>query len=155
MLSSIQRLSHTDTHTTPPRLQHLARRPGTRGFGLGPLLAGAIATFALAACQSNDTGRCCTVTAGRENEVQIPQPERGPDGEPRDIVGVHPAFNCEELACVSFQGSQAYCTRQCEFADNCPEGFACEPILQSSAGPDASITPKDKFCVKADHMCTQ
>jgi hypothetical protein len=83
----------------------------------------------------------------------IPQPENGPDGDPRTIIRTDPAFDCDDLVCVSYKGSQAFCTKGCAFDDGCPEGFTCEAVIISDPGSSASIGPDDKFCVRAQTEC--
>lgn len=80
--------------------------------------------------------------------ADIPQPEKGPDGEPQNTVRIDPAFDCDDLTCVSYAGSMAYCTKECAFDGGCPEGFVCAPVIQSDPGPGSNITPGTKFCVR-------
>ena len=108
-------------------------------FGLG---------FSSLACQTEDTGRCCE-TLITDASTALPTPEfTGDGGIPRNQVGQHPAFDCESLTCVSWQGSQPFCTRKCTESRPCPQGFDCKPVLESSAGEGASIQPSDTFCVR-------
>jgi hypothetical protein len=104
-----------------------------------------------AACSKEDTGQCCKVLPGREPTL-IPQPESGDDG-PRNVIRIDPAFDCENLTCVSYQATPAYCTKECAFDDGCPEGFACEPVIVSDPGPDSNIRPGTKFCVRVQSEC--
>jgi hypothetical protein len=104
------------------------------------------------ACNNNDTGDCCRVSPGRDGGLP-PQPTFTDAGLPINDIRVDPAFICRTLTCVSFQGTEAYCTEECERTEDCPEGFSCQAVLQSSAGPDAGIRPDQKFCVKAPHEC--
>jgi hypothetical protein len=103
------------------------------------------------ACAKEDTGECCTVLPGR-NEMLIPQPETGPDG-PRSIVRIDPAFDCDDLTCVSYKGSAAFCTKECAFDDGCPEGFTCEAVIMSDPGGSSNIGPNTKFCVRGPTEC--
>lgn len=126
-------------------------RSANRLFGL---FCGLALLTAAAACTSDDAGVCCKVIAGGDDSL-IPQPEFNDAGDPRDIIAQHPQFDCSGLACVSFQASPAYCTHACRDADDCPEGFACEPVLQSEPPPGSQITPDDKFCVRVLETCRE
>jgi hypothetical protein len=86
------------------------------------------------------------VLPGRNAE--IPMPEQGPDGMPRNTVRIDPAFDCEDLTCVSYNGATAYCTKECAFDGGCPEGFGCVAVIQSDPGPMSNIGPDTKFCVR-------
>jgi hypothetical protein len=78
----------------------------------------------------------------------IPTPMMTPEGEWIDDISLDPAFDCEFLTCVSYQGAKAYCTQKCEFDSNCPEDFTCVSVIASDPGPGSNIGPDDKFCVR-------
>ena len=80
----------------------------------------------------------------------IPTPMQTDKGEWIDDISLDPGFDCEFLTCVSYQGSNAYCTRKCEFPENCPDGFDCVSVIASDPGPDSNIGPNDKFCVRQE-----
>ena len=109
----------------------------------------AIAVFsANVGCQTEDTGHCCRTLIADASSA-LPEPELGSDGGlPRNLVGQHPAYDCESLTCVSWEGSNPFCTRKCTSQRPCPLGFECRPVLESSAGAGASIQPEDTFCVR-------
>jgi hypothetical protein len=98
-------------------------------------------------CEKSDVGTCCQVLPGRPMEL-IPVPMQTDKGEWIDDISLDPAFDCENLTCVSYQGSNAYCTQKCEFKENCPDEFDCVPVIASDPGPDSNIGPNDKFCVR-------
>jgi len=99
-------------------------------------------------CQTEDTGRCCQVLLSDASSA-IPAPEfPGDGGIPRNLVGQHPAFDCESLTCVSWEGSAPFCTRKCNSGRPCPQGFECRAILESDPGMGAGIRPGDTFCVR-------
>ena len=103
--------------------------------------------IALAGCQQEDTGNCClAISADAASAIPSPQPRDG--GLPRNLVGEHPAFDCDNLACVSWQGADAFCSKRCDEDSECGDGFVCRPVLESSPGAGASIQPDDKFCVR-------
>ncbi len=102
----------------------------------------------LSGCEEDDTGLCCRALSD-EGRMAVPTPEFQMDGSPRDRVARHPAFECSDLACVSWRASEAFCTKKCKDAKGCPDGFACETVLEADPGPGAPITPQDKFCVRA------
>lgn len=106
------------------------------------------------ACNQDDTGICCQVLSGRDPNL-VPKPEKAPSGEWINAIKLDPAFDCSNLTCVSYQGTNAFCTKACQEVGDCPEGFACEPVLQSDPGPGSNIQPGDKFCVKVGHACTE
>ena len=107
-------------------------------------------SIALAAhgCKDEDTGTCC-ISLSKDAASAIPVPDTPDGGIPRDLVAVHPAFDCEQLTCVSWQGSEAFCSRKCDDKRKCPDGFLCRPVLESSPGAGAGIQPDDTFCVRA------
>ena len=78
----------------------------------------------------------------------IPKPMKTTEGEWIDDISLDPAFDCENLTCVSYQGSQAYCTQKCAFDDSCPDEFECVNVIASDPGPDSNLGPNDKFCVR-------
>ncbi|MEE2903415.1 MAG: hypothetical protein VYC39_13855 [Myxococcota bacterium] len=99
-------------------------------------------------CQQEDTGRCCDVLLS-DASTAIPNAEfPGDGGIPRNLVAQHPAFDCESLTCVSWQGSTAFCSRRCSAGKPCPQGFNCKPVIESDPGAGASIQPGDTFCVR-------
>ena len=84
-------------------------------------------------CQTEDTGRCCQVLLSDASSA-IPAPEfPGDGGIPRNLVGQHPAFVCESLTCVSWEGSAPFCTRKCNSGRPCLKVLSAErssnPIL--------------------------
>jgi hypothetical protein len=104
------------------------------------------------ACQTDDTGHCCqTVISDASSALPVPE-FPGDGGIPRNLVSQHPAFDCASLTCVSWQGSDPFCTRKCSPTRPCPLGYDCEPVLESSPGAGANIQPDDKFCVR--RTCT-
>lgn len=103
--------------------------------------------FGASGCDTSDVGTCCQVLPGR-NEMVIPQPMQTTEGEWIDDITLDPAFDCDFLTCVSYQGSRAYCTEKCESDDSCPKDFVCLPVIQSDPGPNSNIGPGDKFCVR-------
>lgn len=120
----------------------------------GAMLVASLLVWGLAAgCAKEDTGQCCTVFAGSDPDL-IPKPEFN-GADPISVVRVHPDFDCENLTCVSFKGSQAFCTKECAFDDGCPEGFTCQPVIESNPGPMSNLGPDDKFCVRTQTECTQ
>lgn len=94
-------------------------------------------------------GTCCQAT----DPSLIPQPD--PEMPNQNIIRLDPAFDCSGLTCVSYQGSAAFCTRECRTERDCPDGFDCRTVLLSDPGPGANIGPEDKFCVRSAHACTQ
>lgn len=80
----------------------------------------------------------------------MPVAEKNDRGEYIDDLSRDPAFDCEFLTCVSYQGSQAYCTRTCETDDSCPSGFVCRRVLESDPGPDSNVDPNAKYCVRPE-----
>jgi len=124
-----------------------SRRSAARAIALAVLVWGVGA-----ACAESDVGRCCKVLAGREGEVMVPMPTMDDNGQWQNTAATNPAFDCEELTCVSYEGSATYCTRECEFDASCPEGFTCAQVIKSSSGPGQG--PKS-YCVKVGIMCTE
>lgn len=114
--------------------------------------------FAMAAsgCLADDVGTCCEV-------LDPAKADRIPVAEPRDpmdplspqasVIRQDPTFDCSGLTCTAYQGSKAFCTRQCNDDGECPEGFTCTAVLESDPGPDSQIQPEDKFCVRTAHDC--
>ena len=113
------------------------------------LLASLVCTLVLVSgCQQEDTGQCCNALLS-DASTAVPNPEfPGDGGIPRNLVAQHPAFDCESLTCVSWQGSTAFCSRRCSANKPCPQGFNCKPVLESNPGAGASIQPGDTFCVR-------
>lgn len=116
------------------------------------------------ACK-DDVGQCCEVLPGGDESL-IPQPEQRDDGTFIDNIKLNSGFDCESFVCVSYKGSRAFCTQECAFDDACPDGFRCEPVLESAPCdyqnetpdesddcPPGTITPEDKFCVRDNHQC--
>lgn len=101
------------------------------------------------ACDDSDVGRCCTVIGDVEPDP-TPTPGVTPDGDVINNISLDPAFDCESLTCVAFDGAPAYCTARCESDTDCPEGFRCAQILRSDPGTDAQIQPEDRHCVRVD-----
>ncbi|MFO0728664.1 MAG: hypothetical protein U1E65_33110 [Myxococcota bacterium] len=118
-----------------------------QGFALSSALITAAALLALGGCSSEDTGQCCTALAA-DAKMFIPVPDRPAGSMPRDIIREHPKFECDELLCTSYQGSEPVCTRPCNESKPCSSGFECKPIIVSDPGPDATIRPGDTFCVR-------
>ena len=112
-----------------------------------------VLTGALAACNDDDVGTCCSAIDGVEN-VEIPQPIVSEDGV-QSAIRRDPNFACDFLTCVAYRGSEAYCTRDCVDDNDCPDGFECLPVLQSDPGPGSQIQIDDKFCVRDNHQCTE
>ncbi len=116
----------------------------------------ALAALALAAvlgavgCQKDDVGTCCKVLPGSDQNL-IPRPD--PENPALDLIKLDPAFDCSGLTCVSYQGSAAYCTRECTEVADCPEGFDCRSVLQSDPGPGSNLRPSTKFCIRDQHVC--
>ena len=98
-------------------------------------------------CDKSDVGTCCKVLDGRD-PMLIPVPKMTDRGEWIDDISLDPAFDCENLTCVSYQGSNAYCTQKCAFDDSCPKDFKCVPVIASDPGPGSNLGPDDKFCVR-------
>ncbi len=71
-------------------------------------------------------------------------------GEWIDDISLDPAFDCDNLTCVSYQGSMAYCTERCQTDASCRKGYSCVPVIQSDPGPNSNIGPNDRFCVKME-----
>lgn len=126
-------------------------RPATE-VSLAVSLAVCFATSlgALAGCSEDDVGRCCMAIDGAE--VEIPVAEGNQTAVRRD-----PSFDCDFLTCVAYPGFSAYCTQECSEPGECPEGFQCEPVLQTDPGSPVpgGITSDTKFCVREDHVCTE
>lgn len=98
------------------------------------------ALLGLTGCEDNDLGRCCAYPSNHDGG-SLPKPQ--PDGG--STVSEDPALNCQDLSCVSYQGSQPYCTRPCTPNSSCPSGFVCQQVLHASVGADASVD--SYFCV--------
>jgi len=107
-------------------------------------VVGAAAAFF--GCDDSDVGRCCEVIDA--DESIIPTSTRTPTGDFRNDITRHPAFDCNSLTCVAFRNSEAYCTERCNEAADCPEGFACEVVIESEPPAGRSIGPDDRFCVR-------
>lgn len=112
------------------------------------------AVLAATGCNNSDAGVCCKVIPGGDESL-IPEPETNASGDPKDVVSQHPVFDCNDLVCVAYKGKPAYCTTFCRDASDCPEGFACEPILESEPPAGSQLGPDDKFCVKVLEQCLE
>jgi hypothetical protein len=127
------------------------RKPAHLFVNLGSLHASRVKLWWLpllvwvGACNESDVGRCCDVVPGGDESL-IPQP-RVEGGTLINDIRQDPGFDCSSLTCVTFLGSEAYCTAPCDEADDCPDGFTCRSVLTSTPAPDASIQPSDRFCV--------
>lgn len=119
------------------------------------LIALAAVTVSTAGCLEDDVGTCCEAL-DEAREMLIPvAPEPDPmTGQVANVIRQDPGFDCSGLTCTAYQGSAAFCTRECQETEDCPEGFECQPVLESDPGPGAMIQPGDKFCVRAPHDCT-
>ena len=106
--------------------------------------AGAVGLFAC----DDDVGTCC-MAFDDETRAKIPVP----DESGGDRIRQDPRFDCSGLTCISTAGSPTYCSRPCRGTHNCPDGYVCEPVLQSDPGPGAAIGPEDRFCVSATPEC--
>lgn len=121
------------------------------------LLAAALAITATGVgCEKDDVGTCC-VTLSPDTADRIPVAPTPNPADPNDtqssVIRQDPTFDCSGLTCTAYQGSKAFCTRQCYDDAECPEGFTCSPVLESDPGPDAQIQPEDRFCVRVSHDC--
>lgn len=101
----------------------------------------------LAGCDEEDTGLCCTA-ATPAGKLQVPVPDRPAGQDPRDIIRANPKFECEQLVCTSFAGSDPFCTRPCSDGKPCGEGFECKDVVTSDPGPDSQFRPGDTYCVR-------
>lgn len=99
-------------------------------------------------CDDSDVGRCCEVIGA--DESIIPTSTRTPTGDFINDISRDPAFDCNSLTCVAYRGSEAYCTERCDGDDACPDGFVCQPVLQSEPPPGSAIGPDDRFCVRPE-----
>ena len=106
----------------------------------------------LAGCSNDDVGRCCRAIDGAENVV-IPMPVQTENGL-QNAIRRDPNFACDFLTCVAYQGTSAYCTKDCIDDSDCPDGFECRTVLQSDPGPSSQIQIDDRFCVREAHQCT-
>ena len=107
----------------------------------------------LSACE-DDVGRCCTVLEPSLVD-RIPTATSATGGQPTSDIALDPAFDCDELLCVAYRGSRAFCTARCIDDDDCPDDFRCDTVLEADPGPDASIRPTDRFCVRENHVCSE
>jgi hypothetical protein len=64
----------------------------------------------------SDLGVCCLPTMPGE---PIPAPQIGEDGRPITVTWQSPSYKCQSLTCVSYNGSDAYCTRECTADGDC------------------------------------
>lgn len=106
------------------------------------------AAACLAGCDDSDVGRCCEVI-GADPSI-IPVSTETDEGDFINDIARDPAFDCNSLTCVAFQGSEAYCTERCDRDEDCPEGFECRPVLRSEPPPGSAIGPEDRFCVRPE-----
>lgn len=107
-------------------------------------------------CLQDDVGTCCQVLdEANMSVIPIAPPPDPMDENPvaGSSIRQDPAFDCSGLTCVAYQGSKAFCTRQCEEDADCPEGFTCGNVLDSDPGPNAMLQADDKFCVRTAHDC--
>lgn len=109
--------------------------------------------FIFGGCSNDDVGTCCEVIDPSKMDLIPVPPEADMSGEVADVIRQDPAFDCSGLTCTAYQGSKAFCTRQCFGADDCPDGFECRTVLQSDPGPGSTLTKDDRFCVRAPHDC--
>ncbi len=111
----------------------------------------------LLGCTETDVGRCCELI-DPSLDTRIPTSTLAGGGDDRrftSAIAQDPGFDCDSLTCVAYQGTRAFCTARCFGAEDCPEGFVCEPVLTSDPGPDAPIQPSDRFCVRSGHECSR
>lgn len=114
-------------------------------------LAGLALSLGLAACEDTDVGRCCEVVGA--DDSLIPTSTRTPSGDFINGIARDPAFDCESFTCVSYEGSQAYCTEACDDDDDCPDDFECLPVILSEPPPGSDgIGPDDRFCVQPGRL---
>ncbi len=136
-----------------PSLNFPARRRGRPGLRV-PLAAAILAIGSLlVGCSDDDVGRCCSAIDGAE-DVVIPEPVVTENGI-QNAIRRDPQFDCEFLTCVAYQGSSAYCTKDCIDDADCPDGFECRTVLQSDPGPGSQIQIDDRFCVREAFQCTE
>ena len=133
-------------------------RPSNRRiFCHGAALALVLTAFTATTtgCLEDDVGTCCEAL-DEEREALIPvAPDPDPvTGQVANVIRQDPGFDCSGLTCTAFEGSAAFCTRQCEDDEDCPEGMSCRAVLESDPGPGAMISVDDKFCVRSPHDCT-
>lgn len=111
------------------------------------LAAVALLSASGAACQKDDAGSCCRPIS--PDAAEVPVAEQGADGGiPRDKIQQHPLFDCERLVCTSYEGSEAFCTKECDDTHPCPEGLACELVVTSSSSAMPTFKPTQKWCVR-------
>lgn len=131
--------------------QALPRRRWT--VGLASTSLAICASGAFFAC-SDDVGQCCSVLDPALAD-RIPTATTTRSGSPTSDIALDPAFDCDSLVCVAFQGSEPYCTERCFEDGDCPEDFVCRSVLAADPGPEANIRPGDRFCVKDLHVCSE
>jgi len=83
----------------------------------------------------------------------VPPPAFDQQGRLANAIALDPKLLCSNITCVSYQGSQAYCTERCETDASCPGDFVCQTVIMSDPGPDGAAAAMQKFCVKAAHTC--
>lgn len=150
MPRSLHRYPHSRL-SAPTRRSPLGLTLGQLRWLFG-LLAAIVVWGSQVACNSTDTGKCCSVAPGKDPNL-IPKPEITDGGQIRDNIVRDRAFTCETFTCASYQGAKAYCTEQCLNSSSCPQGYDCLQVIQAMAGPDAGIL-NAKYCVKAGLACT-
>jgi hypothetical protein len=86
--------------------------------------------------RSTDLGTCCLPRIPTE---PVPTPHIGADGRPITVTWESTSYECASLTCVSYLGSEAYCTEQCTDSSDCDNGFTClevaPPINATHVGP--------------------
>jgi hypothetical protein len=108
------------------------------------------------ACLKDDVGTCCKVLDETQQDLipVAPAPDpNDPNMDPASVIRQDPLYDCSGLTCTAYEGSKAFCTRQCQDDTECPEGFTCAPVLKSDPGPGSQIQKDDKFCVRSSHDC--
>jgi hypothetical protein len=130
---------HAHTHIEAPTSRRALSTIAPYGLlVLAPFLVWAL----IAACSSSDNGHCCSA----KDPSVLPMPDKTDAGS---VVTEDLQLNCESAACVSYQGSQPYCTQSCISDDSCPSGFTCAQVLHATPPPPIDGGPVDmKFCVK-------
>lgn len=150
--ATISGLHTIDTEPTarPVPARHLnldmLTRLGSMRARLTCLALSLAVAIPLAGCDDEDTGVCCTAVTD-DGRLRVPVPDRT-SSDPRDIIRAHPKFECSQLLCTSYRGSDPFCTRACSDGNACTEGFECATIITADPGPDSQIRPGDTFCVR-------
>lgn len=71
---------------------------------------------------------CETTDLGNDCPMEVPEIETaaGPSSvDYPSVVEVNTLFPCDSLTCVSAQGREPYCSRECVRDSNCPTAFEC------------------------------